>query len=317
MRYEEELMYRKLILIRRLVMLIFVLALIGSISCFAYTEVKYGSISMAISDEEGKYKHQEVKGKKKQERIGAETESGVSERKQKENKKDTPGKQEESSAVRKKPGKKKKTEELNEKKDGRSKGEGLGTLDLSKSLFIGNSITEGFYRWGDVKDATFYSMEGLNVNSYFNTDKFKLNNEKMTPDEAVSKGEKFETIFLMFGINELGWRSKDAFINRYVDILHSIQEKQPDAKIYVQSIIYVTEKKSKADKLINNENIQKLNQRIEKMAGENSVGYIDLNEGLCEGKNYLPSEASTDGIHLGPKYCKKWKDYLITYFEKE
>lgn len=315
MRYDEDLAYRKLILIRRLVMFIFVLALIGSIGCFVYTEVRYGSISMAMSDDRDAYRQRKAEEAKIKESVKNGSGGGITENGAKDGSSDGLSKGTELPDEKIRAEKQKK--EAKEKKDKRPKKNEIGTLDLSKSLFIGNSITEGFYRWGDVKDATFYSMEGLNVNSYFNTDKFKLNNESITPDEAVAKAKGFETIFLMFGINELGWRSKEAFISRYVDVLRSIQEKQPDAKIYVQSIIYVTEKKSKADKLINNENIRKLNQKIEKMAKENGVGYIDLNAGLCDGKNYLPSEASTDGIHLGPKYCKKWRDYLITYFEKE
>lgn len=309
--------YRRLRAFRRLVLTVFILALVGSIACFVYTEIKYSSVSMAMSlrntgNSEPESMNTDSTAASGNDNIVESKANPQLDRSQEQsNKKVDPNPSETKhsgddhgeggTAVPK---------EEDEKKSGKSKG-----IDFKKVLFIGNSITEGFYRWGDAGEATFYSMEGLNVNSFFNTDKFKLNNKKITPEEAVSQGE-FEKIFLMFGINEIGWRSKEAFISRYEDVINSIKKRQPKAEIYVQSIIYVTEKRSREDKLFNNKNIDSLNQKIKKMAKKNNVEYIDLNKGICGDNNFLPAEASSDGIHLNPKYCKKWKSYLIEYFNE-
>lgn len=299
--------YRRLRILRNFILVLFLLSFIGSFACFAFLEITYGSILSAGSPYANR--HEEV-----QQQEGASSPAAA------ENGKSEPAdetrvvsaeKTEIPAAANAGP----ETEALingteTEVPAEDKKSEGL---DLSKALFIGNSITEGLHRWGDAQEATFFSVEGLNVNSYFTTDKFKLNNRTITPDEAVGEGS-YEKIFLMFGINELGWKSKEAFINRYGAVIRSIKEKQPEAEIYVQSIIYVTEKKSAKDKLFTNKNIEGMNKKIKKMAKENGAEYIDLNKGLCNGNKYLPSEASGDGIHLNPGYCKKWKNYLIEYF---
>lgn len=306
---ENILIYRRLKAIKRLVLLIFSLALIGSISCFVYSEFKYGSVSMVIK---GRERKTEFRADKKNISDGNESMSSM-------NSDGDSGKNEIPDASEEKPkdklpsDKKDKKDKTKPKSENKSKDKKKGKADFSKALFIGNSITEGFSRWGDMKEATFYAVEGLNVNSFFNTDKFRWHNKQITPDAALAEGN-FDKVFLMFGINELGWRSKEAFINRYKAVIESVKEKQPNAEIYVQSIIYVTAKKSKSDKIFNNKKIEEFNAQIEKMSKENQVKYIDLNKGLCGDKKYLPKDAATDGIHLSPSYCKKWKAYLVEYF---
>lgn len=311
--------YRKLKGFRRFTFVLLTTALAGSITCFAYSELKYQSVSAMVRGEHtsedktasltnGVYKTQANTESNAHLEIVSNSGQSV-----------TPDRPEIDTSVNDKQDKINKNQKnknnKSNKRDKIKKKPNLTEKEFFKTaLFIGNSITEGFARWGGADGATFYSMEGLNVNSFFSTDKFKLHNKQTTPNDAVSQGS-FDKVFLMFGINEIGWRSKDAFIKRYVDVIEAVKEKQPNAEIYVQGMIYVTDSRSKKDKLFNNPNIEKLNKKIKKMASDNNVNYIDLNIGVCDGKSYLPSEASTDGIHLSPKYCKKWKSYLLDYFD--
>ena len=49
------------------------------------------------------------------------------------------------------------------------------------------------------------------------------------------------------------------------------------------------------------------------MVKEEEVNYLQLDEFLTDDDGFLFADASTDGIHLGPTYCKKWLEYLKTH----
>ena len=306
------LIYRRLKVIKQLVLLIFSLTLIGSICCFTYSEMKYGSMGIMPKGTERKteFDARKTNDLKSIDSISDMNSNGES------------GENEELDLLEQKPKdnnvsqNKEKKAKSKSKHENKSKGKKKEKADFSKALFIGNSITKGFSKWGDMKEATFYAVEGLNVNSFFNTDKFRWKNKQTTPEAALAEGD-FDKVFIMFGINELGWRNKEAFINRYEAVIESVKEKQPNAKIYVQSIIYVTAKKSKSDKFLKNKKIEEANNKLKKMSKKSRVEYIDINKGLCGNKKYLPKEAATDGIHLNPMYCKKWKSYLVEYLNNK
>ena len=67
---------------------------------------------------------------------------------------------------------------------------------------------------------------------------------------------------------------------------------QPDAKIYIQSILPVNSKAIKTNKVFTNDN-------------------VDVGSVMKASNGALPEDASTDGIHLVHSYCQKWLDYLI------
>ena len=59
------------------------------------------------------------------------------------------------------------------------------------------------------------------------------------------KKNKFEKIYIMLGINEIGTGTADTFAEQYGKVINTIREKQPDAIIFIQSIMHVTKKKDK------------------------------------------------------------------------
>ncbi len=323
--YKNKKTYTKVRLIRKVTLSILTLSLIGGISCFAYSEVRYNTISDLIKNNgtttanaKENIDNEEIKHI---ENIGVEEEKNIEELKnlpaKKEIKDTASGLIDQESTPSANGAGTDAVSEDNEKTKNKDKNKDKkknSSKDFfDRSLFIGNSLVVGLSRWGSLNNSTFYAVEGLNVNSFFNTDQFLLGNKKTTPDKAVAIG-KYDKVFLMFGINEIAWRSKEAFINRYMDVVEAVKRKQPGAKIYIQSMLYVTKNKSSNDKIFNNKNVISLNKKIEKMAKDNDLEYIDINKVLCDGKPYLPSEASTDGIHLNAKYCYKWKKSLLNYF---
>ncbi|GHU48944.1 hypothetical protein FACS1894127_0800 [Clostridia bacterium] len=177
------------------------------------------------------------------------------------------------------------------------------------ALFIGDSRTEGLLIYSGLGNATFYFSKGLSVDQVFNKETVTLNGRKYTVSDALGR-EHFGKIYIMMGVNELGWVYLDKFIEKYVDIIDRIKETQPGATIYVQSILPVTKAKSDKDSIYNNPNIDKFNKLIEAMAADEEVVYLPVNEHVSDKSGVLPEEATIDGVHLNKEYCKKWEQYL-------
>lgn len=176
--------------------------------------------------------------------------------------------------------------------------------------FIGDSRTQAFLMYAGLKDVQDYTNIGLMVDTAL-TKKFITNDngEKITILEDLAT-KNIDTIYIMLGINELGWIYNDIFIKDYENLIDKILEVKPNCEIIVQSIIPVTKTKSEGDNIYNNDKITEYNNLIKDMANRKGIKYINLCTVLADKSGNLPKEASTDGIHLNKEYCQKWLKYL-------
>lgn len=180
----------------------------------------------------------------------------------------------------------------------------------SNVAFIGDSRTQAFLMYAGLKDVVDYTNIGLMVDTAV-TKKFITNNkgEKITILEDL-KNKNIDTVYIMLGINELGWVYSSIFINAYEELIDRIKEIKPNCEIIVQSIIPVTKTKSNSDSIYNNQRISEYNSLIKEMTNRKNIKYIDLIPALTDEYGNLPENASTDGIHLNKKYCLKWLECL-------
>jgi lysophospholipase L1-like esterase len=180
---------------------------------------------------------------------------------------------------------------------------------FSNALFIGDSRTQGLLLYSNLGNANYYAARGLTVEQVFKKAVVDSTSGKLTVSDALSR-RAFGKVYLMFGLNELGWNSADKFIEQYGLVIERVKETQPDAIIYVQSIMPVSSWKSAKDPVHNNPNIARFNEMIEQLANEKNVIYLNTSDGVADESGVLPDEASSDGIHLNKKYCIKWEEYL-------
>ncbi len=181
--------------------------------------------------------------------------------------------------------------------------------DYSDAAFIGDSRTEALQTYGLLKNATFYTHKGLMVDTAFTKEVIDEGGEKLTVMDAISR-HSYQRIYIMLGVNELGWYSTDIFIEDYGKIIDTLKETQPGAAIYVQSILPVSQKKSEIDDIYNNPRINLYNELIQKMCEEKGVTYLPVNTTVMDETGSLPVGASTDGVHPNIDYCRKWVAYL-------
>ena len=181
--------------------------------------------------------------------------------------------------------------------------------DYSDAAFIGDSRTEALKTYGLLKNATYYTYKGLKVDTVFTEPYIDEGGTKMTVMDAIAR-HQYERVYIMLGVNELGWVSTDIFIDDYGKIIDELKKSQPDATIYVQSILPVSAKKSEQDSIYNNPRINEFNALIEQMAKDKGATYLRVNEAVMDESGSLPADASTDGVHPNIDYCRKWTAYL-------
>ena len=180
----------------------------------------------------------------------------------------------------------------------------------SNVAFIGDSRTQALLMYGGLNNVNDYTKIGLMVDTAV-TKKFITNSSgnKITILDDM-KSKNIDTVYIMLGINELGWVYSSVFIKDYENLIDKILEIKPNCKIIVQSIIPVTKTKSDNDSIYNNKKISEYNSLIKEMANRKKIKYIDLVPVLADKNGNLPEDASTDGVHLNKEYCLKWLEYL-------
>lgn len=179
------------------------------------------------------------------------------------------------------------------------------------AVFIGDSRTVGLRDYGGLDTATFYATVGMNVYDLWEEAFCEVDGEKMTLADALT-AKQYGKVYFQIGINEMGTGTIDSFMQEYAAAVERIKELQPNAVIYVQGIMRVTQKKSDSDPIFNNRGILLRNERIALLADNVRVFYIDVNEAVCNDAGNLREDLTFDDLHLyGSKYGI-WVDFLLS-----
>ena len=175
------------------------------------------------------------------------------------------------------------------------------------AAFIGNSVFEGFYRFGVITHGKFFTKVGLNVNSVY-TDHTDTGTVPII--DEVAQGS-YGKVIIQLGQNELAWPNITAFIQKYSDLIDDIMLRQPGAKVFIVALPPVTQAYNDADQSgVNNENITRMNGLLRELALRRGVVFIEVPAELYDVNGALPEEASSDGLHLNLKYDRIWADHI-------
>lgn len=186
----------------------------------------------------------------------------------------------------------------------------LDNLCFKDAVFLGNSRTQGLMLYSSANDLKVYAGTGINLITFFTAKTISNNGQMLTNSEMLSQNSDFNKVFINFGINELGWETTELFIDKYIELINFVKLVNPQAKIYIQSIIPVEKYISNNDRFINNQNIAVLNKAIKEMCDTNDLIHIDVNRFFSDSDGHLPKKYSYDGIHLNNKGYEKWLVYL-------
>lgn len=182
------------------------------------------------------------------------------------------------------------------------------------ALFIGDSRTVGMAEYGGLANTTVYASTGLTVYKLFTAEIVPVDGgrQKITIEEALQE-RQFAKIYLMIGINEMGTGTVETFMEKYTEAVAKLQELQPDAVIYLQAIMRVSTERSAKGDYINNEGINLRNEEIAKLADNEKIFYLDVNQVICDEEGGLEKSYTFDGVHLMAKYVAIWKQFLMEH----
>lgn len=163
--------------------------------------------------------------------------------------------------------------------------EAVGDDYFDDALFIGNSLIVGLQRTVPL-NARYFASVGLNVSQFFTKELIPMKSGKVMTISDAMETIKFSKVYLMFGINELGWGSIASFISYYGQIIDRIREINPDAIVYVQSILPINEEKWAKSRdfqsCINNVAVATFNQKIVDMCEDKGAAFVNVGEVLTD-----------------------------------
>ena len=139
-------------------------------------------------------------------------------------------------------------------------------------------------------------------------------NRGISGDQAVYLGERMASVystgarkaFILIGVNDLQSGAQvDHVFDAYKHVVDELLARQ--IAPYVQSTLKT---RRQADTL--NDKIADLNERLEKLADELDIVFIDLNKVFAP-QGELLEEYTSDGIHLNGRGYFQWKGLLEPY----
>ncbi len=182
---------------------------------------------------------------------------------------------------------------------------------FDNAAFLGDSRTEGFQIWGGIHTGNYFWKRGISV---FGVDSekytFDVDGETLTMLGVLGK-KQFTSVYIMIGINELGY-SPEEYEEGLGAFLDQVIQLQPDAVIYLQTLPPLNdqlaiEHLSDHDR---NERVDAFNEVIVRVAEAKRVVLLDTASIYRGEDGQLPYDMSADGCHFKGNYYPMWGDYL-------
>lgn len=132
----------------------------------------------------------------------------------------------------------------------------------------------------------------------------------------ITKSVQPDMIFILGGINKLYDITLDVFEQKYETLVDTIIYQNPQANIYLQSMLPVNPTLRYGKRYIHCINkIKDANQIIKRISNTKGCTYIDLYS-LYSENDSLPSKYTEDGLHLKPEAYTLWSEKIAPYFMK-
>ena len=179
---------------------------------------------------------------------------------------------------------------------------------FSDTLFIGDSRTVGLSEYGDLGQAEVFANSGMSVFNLFQAQVTLKNGTKQGLDEVLSSN-RYGSIYLMLGINELGYEEQ-SILRQYRTVVEQIRARQPQATLILEANLHVTREKAAKSDIYNNRKIDSLNEAIEAIAEETGCRYLNVNSLFDDENGNLAAGYSTDGSHILGKYYSVWVELI-------
>lgn len=187
---------------------------------------------------------------------------------------------------------------------------------FDKSVFLGDSRTEGLELFSGLKHGDFYWARGMTV---FRADSedyrvFEVDGKKYNMAEVLAL-KQYENVYIMLGVNELGYPA-ESYESGLGKLMDKIIQLQPNAVVYLQVMPPLNDAMCRQNKLasyINNANLSKFNEAIIRVAADKQVVLLNTAQAYAGADGQLPAELANDGCHFAYEGYVRWANYLRTH----
>ncbi len=183
--------------------------------------------------------------------------------------------------------------------------------EFDNSLFIGDSRTLGLLYYGGIGNADVFATRGMTASRALSESVSVKSTSYEIKLEALLGQKKYERIYIMLGINEIGG-TIEGIKRTYSNLYNKVRAAQPEAQIYVCANLLISHARSEKDSIYNNTRLGQINSFIASLADGNLVKYIDVNEIFSDSHGAFGAAYTTDDFHPMPKYYKQWVQWLGT-----
>ncbi len=170
---------------------------------------------------------------------------------------------------------------------------------LGQSMFVGDSRTHAMDLYGYLDISQTIAEDGLCHNTALTKAFADLGDgNRYTMSEALAMKQP-KRVFVGFGINGISYMSEDEFFSDYRTVINQIKSACPDADIIIESILPVSQYFSSNNPGMDNETIVLYNHKLQDLADEMGVYYIDTAKSVRDDFGALDAQyAAPDGLHL-------------------
>lgn len=162
-------------------------------------------------------------------------------------------------------------------------------------VMIGDSITQSGH-WRDIFPEAKIANRGIKGD--------RTDDILRRMDTILSA--KPEKAFIMVGINDFTMgKSVDKVFTDYLKIVNELQSN--NIQTYIQSTLECSNCGERLEK------VRLLNLKLERLAAERNLTFININNGLTSKDDGLLPEYTNDGIHLTAGGYVKWSQTIATY----
>lgn len=185
---------------------------------------------------------------------------------------------------------------------------------FNDAVFLGDSRTLGISDYAGLDGADFFCDNGMTIFKLLE-DKgvtYQKTGEKVDLKKVLQE-KKYGKIYIMLGMNELGYGNTHMYLKQYLKVLNQLKEWQPEATIYIMANLHVSREKNNMESEFNNININDKNVASARLANGRDIFYLDCNPLFTDEEGYLQDDLTFDGVHLYAQHYEKWRDFLFEH----
>jgi len=187
------------------------------------------------------------------------------------------------------------------------------------AVFVGDSISLKLSHYaastGLLGNAKFLTVGSLGVHNAVNDHpdtRVSYQGVRYTNLEEAVAATGAKKVFIMFGMNDIGYYGIDSTMNMWSTLLSLIRGACPDVTIYIQSMTPVWTGGEKGR--LNNTNVVKYNEKLKAFASANGCKFINIHPYMLDSTGGLATMYCSDKyVHLTNAGAKTWIAVLKAY----